>query len=143
MTMEFNPSMIELEKLQQLQAAFGTDPNGQGTYVDEEQFQRVFLSVLEELDIASSEISRLFMKVDAKSKGKISWDEFTSFLFLNESSGTEIEPGIHHPARPARYLRPVVQCVLRCINPFPTYRPPYHPPPPLPPSHGTRKGRSK
>ncbi len=86
--------MIQLEKLQQLQATFGTDSDGRGTYVDEEEFQRVILSVLHELQIDPAEISRLFMKVDAKSKGKISWDQFTSFLFLNESSGTaEAEPG--------------------------------------------------
>ncbi|CAK4157026.1 unnamed protein product [Aphanomyces euteiches] len=77
-------SMFKLSELMKLHDVFE-----QRGALTEKQFVTHFHSILESDSWTPSQISQLFMKIDANSDGSVDWDEFTNFMFVHSQSASE------------------------------------------------------
>lgn len=77
---------IDLDNLMQLKEVFGD----QGL-LDEQQFVEAFGSVLGGTNAPSDQLTHLFMKIDADSDGKVDWEEFTNYMFLDTQDVKDIQ----------------------------------------------------
>ncbi|EQC29805.1 hypothetical protein SDRG_12351 [Saprolegnia diclina VS20] len=76
-----NESMFRLSELMKLHGVFEQD-----SALTEKQFVAHFGSILGGDHWTPTQISQLFMKIDANSDGTVDWDEFTNFMFLNANA---------------------------------------------------------
>ncbi|OQR84549.1 hypothetical protein ACHHYP_13261 [Achlya hypogyna] len=76
-----NESMFKLSELMKLHSVFEAD-----SALTEKQFVAHFGSILGSDNWSATQISQLFMKIDANSDGTVDWDEFTNFMFLNANA---------------------------------------------------------
>ena len=68
---------IKYEDLVKLKEVFGQEGE-----LEEEDFVREFGQVLGD-NLTETQLTHLFMKIDANSDGSVDWDEFTNYMFLN------------------------------------------------------------
>ncbi|ETW05329.1 hypothetical protein, variant 4 [Aphanomyces invadans] len=80
-TAHLHDSMFKLSELMKLHRVFQ-----QRGALNEKQFVGHFRSILETNSWSSTQISQLFMKIDANSDGSVDWDEFTNFMFVHSQS---------------------------------------------------------
>ncbi|OQR90361.1 hypothetical protein THRCLA_09365 [Thraustotheca clavata] len=74
-------SGLKLSDLVKLHQVFKKD-----SALSEKQFVHHFASILGGQHWTPTQISQLFMKIDANSDGTVDWDEFTNFMFLNSTT---------------------------------------------------------
>ncbi|CAK4342872.1 unnamed protein product [Aphanomyces euteiches] len=79
-------SMFKLSELMKLHDVFE-----QRGALTEKQFVTHFHSILESDSWTPSQISQLFMKIDANSDGSVDWDEFTNFIQLRKQQHNLLE----------------------------------------------------
>ncbi|KDO18286.1 hypothetical protein SPRG_16324, partial [Saprolegnia parasitica CBS 223.65] len=80
-SISLNESMFKLSELMKLHGVFEQD-----SALTEKQFVSHFGSILGGDHWTPTQISQLFMKIDANSDGTVDWDEFTNFMFLNANA---------------------------------------------------------
>lgn len=87
---------MSAEALVELKKVFRDAEEDQGGVLDQETFLRTCLSIDTLTALMSEEqLKQLYMKIDANSKGEIGFDDFTSYLLLQQLA-KENEPAAEH-----------------------------------------------
>lgn len=84
---------INLEELERLKAAFDAADEDGSDGLEMDEFVKAFGAVLGEKRLTRLQLTHLFMKIDANSDGSVDWDEFTSFMLMENQALIEKDAG--------------------------------------------------